>query len=117
MVENQNKRHQISREKKASDDLFNKLSSQIKSESKIQKRLIDQSQNLEEPFYDRLRLEDKLLEEKERKQQQDRRVRLSFAASHSPSGQCILSILKMADLEKRDEKKAARISRQKNQEE
>ena len=65
MEENQNRRHEISREKKANDDLFNRLNAQIKSQTKVEKKLIESNKDkqLEEPFYERLRREDKFREE------------------------------------------------------
>jgi hypothetical protein len=44
-------------------------------------------------------------------------MRLSFAASHTPSGKCIFSFLKMTDLEKQDEKKAEIITKKRNEQE
>ena len=46
----------------------------------------NKDKQLEEPFYERLRREDKFREEEIRKYEQERRMRLSFAASHTPSG-------------------------------
>ena len=73
---------------KANDDLFNRLNAQIKTQTKVEKKLIESNKDkqLEEPFYERLRREDKFREEEIRKYEQERRMRLSFAASHTPSG-------------------------------
>ena len=51
----------------------------------------------EEPFYERLRREDKARHEKEKREAIQRRARQTHASSHNPDGQCLLNLLTFED--------------------
>ena len=71
----------------------------------------------EEPFYERLRREDKIRNDKKRKESIKKRARLTYSAAYTKSGHCILNLMRGEDYAKKDEARANKALAKKNQEE
>ena len=68
----------------------------------------------EEPFYERLRREDKARHEKEKRDTIDRRAKLTHASSHTKDGECLLNLLTFEDYAKVDEDAAKLVTEENN---
>ena len=71
----------------------------------------------EEPFYERLRREDKMRNDKKRKESIKKRARLTYSAAYTKSGHCMLNLMRGEDYAKKDEIRAMKALAKKNQEE
>ena len=62
----------------------------------------------EEPFYERLRREDKVRNDKKRKESIKKRARLTYSAAYTKSGHCMLNLMRGEDYAKKDEERATK---------
>jgi hypothetical protein len=60
----------------------------------------------EEPFYERLRREDKARNDKKRKESIKKRAKMTYSAAYTGSGKCMLNLLNINDYARKDERRA-----------
>ena len=68
----------------------------------------------EEPFYERLRREDKVRHEKEKKSTINNRAARAQASCHDKNGRCLLNLLTFEDYAMVDEKNALLLTEENN---
>jgi hypothetical protein len=112
-------REKATREKKCIDDMMNKniINNKIMNKANQKAQEVDLALRMEEPFYERLRREDKQRNDKKRKESIKKRARLTYSAAYTTGGKCMLNLLRGEDYARKDEIRANKALAQKNKQE
>ena len=110
-------REKATREKKCIDDMMNKniINNKIMNKANQKAQEVDLALRMEEPFYERLRREDKQRNDKKRKESIKKRAKMTYSAAYTGSGKCMLNLLNINDYARKDERRAQKLLRKKNE--